>query len=78
VLDAEMISLGLWPAPWHNLPRRKKRSSNVIRGVTRHDFLNFCEVYYKHWLEDYKAGRISFEELQDKVERQTGLIWVFK
>jgi G:T-mismatch repair DNA endonuclease (very short patch repair protein) len=78
VLDAEMISLGLWPAPWHNLPRRKKRSSNVIRGVTREDFLTFCEHYYKDWLNDYRAGRISFEELQDKVERQTGLIWVFR
>jgi hypothetical protein len=77
VLDAEMASIGLW-RPYENAPKRKKRSSNVIRGVTREDFLVFCEHYYKHWLDDYRAGRISFEELQDKVERQTGLIWVFR
>jgi hypothetical protein len=76
VLDREMFSLGLWQ-PFANPKKRKKRSSNIIRGATKEDFLTFCEHYYKSWLDEYRAGRISFEELKLRVEADVGLVWVF-
>lgn len=57
---------------------RKKKGGRVIRGVTREDFLQFAEKYYPSLVEDYRAGRISFEELVKRVQKDTGLVWVFK
>jgi hypothetical protein len=59
-----------------NPKKRKKRSSNIIRGVTREDFLEFCRRYYPSLLADYEAGRISFELLKSKVEADVGLVWI--
>jgi len=77
VLDAEMVSLGLWN-PFHNPPKRKRRSSDIIRGVSREDFLKFCEKYYSDLVADYRNGRINFDQLKYKVEEDSELKWVLK
>jgi len=57
---------------------RKKRGGRVIRGVTRDDFIEFSEKFYPGLVEDYRAGRITFDKLLLEVERDTGLKWVFR
>lgn len=57
---------------------RKKRGGRVIRGVTRDAFIEFAEKFYLGLVEDYRAGRITFDKLLLEVERDTGLKWVFK
>jgi len=46
-------------------------------------FRTFClaclptRKYYPSLVADYEAGRISFDELKSRVERDIGLIWMF-
>ena len=60
-----------------NPRKKKKRGGKVIRGVSREDFLEFAHKYYPSLVADYEAGRISFEELKARVERDIGLAWIF-
>lgn len=61
-----------------NPKRKKRRSSNIIRGVTREDFIKFVEKIYPNLAVDYHAGRLGFEKLILEVEARSGLVWVFK
>jgi len=60
-----------------NPRKKKKRGGRVIRGVSKEDFLAFARKYYPSLTADYESGRISFEELKSRVERDIGLAWVF-
>jgi len=59
-------------------PKRKRRDSDIIRGLFREDFLKFCEKYYSDLVADYRAGRINFDQLKYKVEEDSELKWVLK
>jgi len=72
VLDAEMVSIGLW-SPWHNLPRRKRRRPGIrVWTFTRDRFLRWASEYFPEHYGAYRRGEISFEELVARLEGVTG------
>jgi len=56
---------------------KKRKSSNVIRGVTRDDFVKWVEKIYPNLAADYHAGRLSFDKLLLDVQTRSDLVWVF-
>lgn len=61
-----------------NPKKRKKRGSDIIRGVSREEFLKWAEKFYPEWVAEYRAGRMDFDELHREIHKKTGLTWVFK
>jgi len=60
-----------------NPKKKKRRSSDIIRGVSREDFIKWTEKILPDLYSEYKAGRLSFEDLVRQASIRTGLVWVF-
>lgn len=57
---------------------KKRKSSDIIRGASREQFLEWASKYYPDWFEEYRAGRMDFDELHREIHKLTGLTWIFR
>lgn len=59
-------------------PKKKKRgSSNIIRGVSKEYFLEWTKKMYPDLYSRYTSGELSFEDLHREVSLKSGLVWIF-
>jgi hypothetical protein len=61
-----------------NPKKRKRHSSDIIRGVSRDEFLKWAEKFFPDWVAEYRAGRMDFDELHREIHKETGLTWIFR
>lgn len=60
-----------------NPKKRKKHGSNIIRGITKEEFLEWANKHYPALVEKYNKGEIDFDKLHFEISTRTGLVWIF-
>lgn len=70
ILDAEMVSLGIWLNPLHNPPRRKKKRRHGIEEYTftQSEFLDWVRRNFPGEYANYESGRMSLAQLIEQME----------